>query len=155
MSTSVLAQPQVVAATSAILKISGLRLSLPQREIRALEAADDVELRDAESSVIGWLRHAQQRWPVYCLSQELAPLAEVPAERRACVLLGSGAGYVGILCDDVSIGQQVRGAQHQLPRVMRTLDTPILGLIATDEQGIVCITSAERLTAHLARLAGM
>lgn len=154
MNTSVLVQPQA-ATTSAILKISGLRLLLPQKEIRALGAADDVEVRDAESPGVGWLQHAQQRWPVYCLSQELSLLAAIPAERRACVLLDTGAGYAGVLCDDVTIGQQTLGQQYELPPAMRLPDMPILGLMTTDEQGIVCITSAERLTAHLSRLAGV
>ncbi len=154
MSSTVLTRPQA-SATSAILKISGLRLLLPQIEIRALEAADDVEVHDAELPSVGWLRHAQQRWPVYCLSQELSLLTVVPAERRACVLLGAGDGYVGIMCDDVSIGQQTSGQRHELPPAMRLPDMPVLGLMAMDDPGIVCITSAERLTAHLARLAGM
>ena len=154
MSSTVLAQPSL-SATSAILTISGLRLLLPQKEIRALEAADDVELRDAELPSVGWLRHAQQRWPVYCLSQELSLLAAIPAERRACVLLDTGAGYAGVLCDDVTIGQQTQGQQYELPPAMRLPDMPVLGLMAMEEPGIVCITSAERLAAHLARLAGM
>ncbi len=152
MSTTVLVQ-HLAATTSAILTISGLRLLLPQKEIRALEAADDVDVRDAEPPSIGWLQHAQQRWPVYCLSQDLLLMAEVPVERRACVLLGAGTGYVGILCDDVAIGQQTQGQRHELPPAMRLPNMPVLGLMATGEQGIVCITSAECLTAHLGRLA--
>ncbi len=145
----VLSRPKPSAP--AILKISGLRLSLPQTGMRALEAADDVDVSGAATPAIGWIVHGQQRWPVYCLSQDLALLHEMPSERRACVLLDAGEGCVGVLCDDVSMGHE--GQRHELPPAMRLPDTPILGLMETEE-GIVCLTSAERLAAHLARLAG-
>ncbi len=132
----------------AILKISGLRLALPQKEMRALEAADDVDVDGAESPAVGWIRHGMQRWPVYSLSQDLSLLAEIPAGRRACVLLDTGVGHVGLLCDDVAIGHE--GQWHEVPAAMRLPETPVLGLLATDAEGIVCVTSAEYLIAHLA-----
>ncbi len=153
MSTTALFQP-AATSRSALLTISGLRLALPQRQIRAIEAASVVDARDAEPFSAGWLRHAQQRWPVYCLSQELSLLAAVPAERRTCVMLGTDDGYMGILCDEVSIEQSL-DQPHELPPAMHLPDTPILGLIALDEERIACVTSAECLAAHVARQVGM
>jgi hypothetical protein len=86
-------------STSALVTISGMRLVLPQVEIRALEAASDVDTQDPDSFSVGWIQYLQQRWPTYCLSPDLTLLTEVPKERRACILLASGADYVGILCD--------------------------------------------------------
>ncbi len=154
MNTTALARP-AASATSALLKISGLRLLLPQKEIRALETADSVEKTDALPHSVGWLQHSQQRWPVYCLSQNLTLLDAVPAERRACVLLGAGTGFAGILCDDVSISQSSQSQPLELPPAMRLPQTPVLGLIASGDEGIVCITSAEQLIAHVTLLAGM
>ena len=141
------------SATSALLNISGLSLVLPQTDIRALESATDVEAGGAEPFSIGWIQYEQQRWPAYCLSHELSLLVDVPEARRACVLLGAGAGYIGILCDEVSIGkQEVPGQQHELPSAMRMLNTPVLGLIALDEDNIACVTNAQMLVAYIARL---
>ncbi|MBI3480754.1 MAG: chemotaxis protein CheW [Nitrosomonadales bacterium] len=154
MNTTTLTQPASNAAM-ALLSISGVRLMLPQREIRALESLADVAMQDAELPAVGGIQHAQQRWPVYCLSPELTLQAAVPAERRACVLLETGTGYMGILCDDVSIARRVPDRQHELPSAMRVPDTPVLGLAVLDEQEIVCVTSAERLVAHLTRQVGM
>lgn len=136
-----------------MLTISGLRLVLPESEIHALEAVSEVDRRQAEPFSVGWLQHAQQRWPVYCLSPELSLLADVPFERSTCVLLGAGDGCVGILCDGFGI-EQSTGLPQDLPLAMRMPDTPIHGLIALDEDRIACVTSAQRLAAHVARMAG-
>lgn len=151
MSGIALARP-APGATDALLKISGLSLMLPQREIRALETADSVVGLDVLPHSAGWLHHAQQRWPVYCLSPELSLLDTVPAARRACVLLAAGAGFIGILCDDVSISRQARQQVIELPQTMRLPHTPVTGLIVMGDAGIVCLTGAEQLTAHVARL---
>jgi len=154
MSTTVLAHA-AAGTNAALLKISGLRMMLPQREIRALESGDSIVQLDAAPHSVGWLQHAQQRCPVYCLSQDLSLLPAAPPERRACVLLSAGAGYVGILCDDVSIAAQSQEQQHELPLAMRLPGTPVLALMAMGDEGIVCLTSAEQLVAHVVRLAGM
>jgi chemotaxis signal transduction protein len=152
MKTTELTQA-VTTAPAAVLTISGLRLVLPEREIHAQEAVSAVDARQAEPYSVGWLQHAQQRWPVYCLSQELSLLAAMPAERSTCALLGTHDGYMGILCDEVSTGQSI-DPQQDLPPAMHMPDTPIQGLIALDEDRIACVTSAERLAAHVARMAG-
>jgi hypothetical protein len=136
-------------APSALLKISGLRLMVPQSEILALEATAEVDARDAGPLSVGWLQHAAQRWPVYCLAPDLSLLGAVPAERRACVLLGTDGECVGILCDDVSI-EQALNRRQALPAAMRSAGSPLLGLIELDE-GIACVSDTGRLLAHVAR----
>jgi len=138
---------------AALLNISGLNLVLPQIDIRALESASDVDVGEAEPFSIGWIQYEQQRWPVYCISHELSLLVDVPGERRVCVLLGAGAGYVGILCDEVSIGKQVvLGQQHELPSAMHMPNTPVLGLTTLDADNVACVTNAQALVAYVARL---
>jgi hypothetical protein len=69
------------------------------------------------------------------------------------VLLGTGTGYIGILCDELSIGkQEALGQQYELPSAMRMANTPVLGLIALDEDNIACVTNAQVLVAYIARL---
>jgi len=142
-------------AKEALLEISGLHLILPQKEIRALEAASDIDTDDAQPFSVGWIQYLQQRWPVYCLSSELSLLVMAPPERRACVLLDAGTGYVGILCDEVSIARQAQAQRHELPSVMRLPETPVLGLAVLDGGEIACITGGKQMAAHVARLVGM
>lgn len=151
MSTTAVARSRGIS-TAVLLKISGLSLVLPQADIRGLESAADIDAGEAEPYSVGWIKYAQQRWPVYCLSPELSLLADVPVARRACALLSTGAGYVGILCDGVSIGKQTELWQrYELPSAMHIADTPILGLISLDEGNIACETNAQLLAAHVAR----
>ncbi len=141
---------QAGTAPSALLKISGLRLVVPQSEILALEATAEVDVRDAGSLSVGWLQHAGRRWPVYCLAPDLSLLGAIPAERRACVLLGADGECVGILCDDVSI-EQALNRRQALPAAMRSASSPLLGLLELDEGGIACVSDTGRLMAHVAR----
>jgi hypothetical protein len=141
-------------ARLALLKISNLQLVLPQIEIGALESAYDVDRHDAGTCGVGRIKYEQQGWPVYCLSQELSLLSSIPSERRACILFGVDYGYIGILCDEISIlKQEGLGQRQELPSAMHLPDTPVLGLVQLADSNVACITSAEQIVAHIERLA--
>jgi hypothetical protein len=127
---------------------------LPQREIRVLESASEVDTREDGVFSVGWINHDQKRWPVYCLSQQLSLLDTVPAERRVCALIKIENNYMGILCDNASI-ESIVGKWHDIPASMRLPDTPLLGLIVSEENILACASSAERLAAYVLRLAGV
>jgi hypothetical protein len=134
----------------ALLNISGLRLALPQNEIRSIETAADTDTDETKPFSVGWVNFGQERWPVYCLSPELELLLIVPKARRSCAVLDTGAGHIGILCDEASQNVLIAPErQHPLPPPMRTPNTPITGLIALDGDEVACATSAERLIAHV------
>lgn len=137
--------------TSALLKINGLHLLLPQGEIRTLESATDVDATALALHSAGWIAYAQKRWPVYCLSDELALMEVVPSERRACVMMATGTGYIGILCDDMIVLKDFVPQRYELPVAMRLPSTPILHLVVY-EHGIACVSSAKQLTAYIEQL---
>lgn len=154
MSTPTLPQP-AATGTSALLRISSLRLELPQSEICALEAATDVDPLDAPPYSVGWILHAEQRWPVYSLSPELSLLIVIPEERRTCAVLASGQGFLGILCDEAGTIQVSASQRQELPPPMRLADSPVLSLVALENGEVACATTAERIAAHLSRLKGL
>jgi len=137
--------------SAALLKIGGLNLLLPQSEIRTLESATDIEAASPALHSVGWIVYAQKRWPVYCLSAELALMEVAPSERRACAMLAMGAGYLGVMCDDMIIQKDFAAQRYELPVAMRLPDTPILHLVDY-EQGIACASNAIRLTAYIEQL---
>jgi hypothetical protein len=139
------------STSAALLKIGGLNLLLPQSEIRTLESATDIEAAAPALHSVGWIVYAQKRWPVYCLSAELALMEVAPPERRACAMLAMGAGYLGIMCDDMIIQKDFAAQRYELPVAMRLPDTPILHLVDY-EQGIACVSNATRLTAYIEQL---
>ncbi len=138
-------------ATAALLKIGSLNLLLPQGEIRTLESSTDVDLNAPALHSTGWVTYMQKRWPVYCLSETLALMDVVPTERRACAMLALGAGYIGLMCDDMIVLKNFSAQRYELPAAMRLPNTPILYL-ADYEQGIASVCNANRLTAYIGQL---
>jgi hypothetical protein len=138
----------------ALLKISDLWFVFPHRDIGALESTYDIDTHEAEPFSVGCIKYKNQGWPVYCLSPELSLLSDIPAERRACILLSAGAGYIGVLFDEISIAkQEVLGKRQELPPAMRLPDTPVIGLVQLAGNNVACITGAEQIIAHIERLA--
>lgn len=141
----------VMSATVAMLKINGLDLMFSQGEIRTLESASDVDGSAPKEKSVGWINYMQQRWPVYCLSEQLDLLISVPTSRRTCALLTLETGYIGMLCDDVSIMKQVTGQRHDIPLSMKTVDTPIQSLLVNDGR-LLCVSGANQLAAYVEHL---
>lgn len=138
-------------ATAAVLRIQGLQLMFPQNEVRTLEAASDVDGSEPLPGSAGWINYLRQRWPVYCLSEQLLLQLDVPVERRTCALFALGQGYLGLLCDDVAIMKQVSSQSYALPTVMRNAHTPIQSLLMQDGQ-LLCVSSAQQLAAYIEHL---
>lgn len=139
------------ASSAAILKIGVLNLLLPQSDIRTLESATDIDASSTVLHSVGWITYTQKRWPVYCLSDELTLMAAAPPERRACAMLAIGAGYLGLMCDDMVMQKNFVAQRYELPTAMRLPDSPLMHLVDY-EQGIACASNAMRITAYIEQL---
>ena len=133
---------------AAVLKFDGVDLMIRQDEIRMLEPASGVDTAVPERNSVGWIGYMRQRWPVYCLSEQLELMNSIPPTRRTCALLSLENGHIGVLCDDVNILKQAAGQNYELPLAMRTAQTPILGLLAYNN-GMLSVSSANRLAAYV------
>lgn len=150
--TSTLITADRTSQTVALLEISSLRLSLPQAEIRSLEMADLMHTEETKPFSVGWVSFRQERWPVYCLSQDLSLLVVVPRERRSCVVLDTGAGYIGLLCDSFTLDVQITpNMQYDLPLPMQLADSPIQGLLLLEDGTVACMTDSEQLVDYVTR----
>ncbi|MBI5891587.1 MAG: hypothetical protein HZB47_13110 [Nitrosomonadales bacterium] len=138
-------------ASAVVLKIDSLNLMFPQSDIRALESASDVDANSPGQESTGWIGYLRQRWPVYCLSDQLGLLDLVPPSRRTCALLAIADGYIGILCDDVSILKQVAGKRHAVPPAMKRADSPVLELLPFGDK-LLCVSRPASLSAHIGQL---
>ncbi len=146
--------PPSDSETAALLRISALHIVLPQREVAAVLAASEVETGDAQPFSVGGVLYAGQRWPVYCLSPELALDIVIAPERSTCVVLATRSGYLGIMCDETATIQVAPAQQHALPPAMRTPDTPVTGLVELVEGVVACRSTGDRLAAHISKLTG-
>ena len=135
----------------ALIKINNLNLILPQGEVRALESVSDIDRTAASFPVLGKIRYAQSSWPVYCLSEEMQFMQDIPQQRRACVLIPVSMGYIGILCDDMIVLKEFKSIPHELPIAMRLPRTPILHLFEY-ESDIACASNSAKLTAYIEQL---
>jgi hypothetical protein len=129
-----------------VLNMGQLSLLIPQHQVRILEPAFDVQRLKEDD--VGWLTVAGVRSPVYCLSEQLQPISEVPADRHICVLLDIGGEKFGLLCNQVFMFEQAELDIMRLPECMQVPDTPLRGLVLYDEK-VLCMTSAHDLLACL------
>ncbi len=141
-----------MTASAAVLKIGSTELLFQQGDIRSLEAATDVDGNHPREGSVGWISYMRQRWPAYCLSEQLELLGSVPPSRRTCALLALETGYVGVLCDDVTFIKQAAGKVFEVPPAMKAAGTPILGL-APYPAGLLSISRSNLLAVHIERLA--
>lgn len=138
-------------SSAAVLKIGSLGLMFQQSDVRALESASSLDSNAPKQESVGWISYMRQRWPVYCLSDQLDLLRNVPPARRTCALLAVGTGFFGMLCDDVAIIKPDTRLLHEMPAAMKNADTPILGLLPFGDT-LLCVSNPSRLAAHIEHL---
>jgi chemotaxis signal transduction protein len=142
------AAPDQATKKVVVLAIDGLRLIVPQGDIRTVESISDVIVADKMPKTVGVINYRGQRWPVVCLSHELLLLDAVPASRRACVMLAFDGNYLGLLCDDAKVLVNFIQQSFFVPASMRKLESPLTGLIQY-EQGLACLSDASHLVSYV------
>jgi len=129
-----------------LLHFGRTRVALTQRAVRSLEAAADVAFTATAPGALGTIAAGGAHWPVYALDEELAPLRDVPRQRRICALLATATGLIGLLCDEAQVLQRQGLSAYPLPLVMRRAGTPLEGVLQTPD-GVALLSSAPALAA--------
>jgi len=135
-------------ARSAELVVDGQSLLVAHIHIHSVEPILDVRMAPGHGQAIGTLQLGDNRWPVYCLDADLNILGNVPAARRACVLLKSDRGGVGILCDEVSVVDNAALTMVPVPGCMSGGQSLMDSLAIVDGK-VTCVLEADRLSAML------
>jgi hypothetical protein len=131
------------------LTLGEATLALPQGEVHTLESMLDLE-PDAQGLRVGWITLHGQRWPVYCPSASLEPLASLPDARRICVMLAAGSELFGLACESASTVDAEHLDAVVLPACMSTPEHPISALARSDED-VLCVTCAADLLRFVSR----
>jgi hypothetical protein len=127
-----------------LTQLDGLNLFVPQDEVSSVEIISDIHPLRSPLGAIGWFGHGQEN-PIFCLSDKLQLLTDLPESREYFILLKDSAYPVGITCDEVEpiYLQQVQIEIQHLPPVMIVEDMPIHQLAHyQDRVGVVCHGSA-------------
>lgn len=133
---------------SAVLGIDGLKLLLPQNELRTLEPLEDVKHVSQEHLEVGWISIADQQWPVFCVSGDLSIMGEIPKQRRIAVMLGTGNEMTGILCDEIKFVGSEDLSVCPLPMSLRLPSSPLTDLVIYGDT-VGCMTSSHNLISYL------
>ncbi|MGD8589904.1 MAG: hypothetical protein PVG22_13845 [Chromatiales bacterium] len=129
-----------------VLQMGRLALLIPHHQAHTFEPTMDV-IRSQDEGV-GWFSLDGTRSPVYCLSEDLQPITEVPADRRICVLLNTDAEIFGLLCTHVGLFEQIKPDIQPVPECMRVPKLPVRGLVTQGEE-VLYVTSAQDLLSCL------
>jgi hypothetical protein len=135
-------------ARSAELVIDRQSLLIAHIHIHSVEPILDVRIESGHGQALGVLELGDDRWPVYCLDGNLNILAGVPATRRACVLLKSEHGGVGVLCDEVRVVDNASLVMVPVPGCMSG-EQSLMDSLAVIDGKVTCVLGADRLSAML------
>jgi hypothetical protein len=125
------------------LALGDATLAVPQAEVHTLESMLDLE-PDAVGLRVGWIRLHGRRWPVFCASPSLEPMASLPDGRRICVMLTAASGLFGFACDAVSTVDAAHLDLMTLPACMAQPGHPVSALARFGDE-VLCVTCAEDL----------
>lgn len=140
-----------IAAGWMLLAIDGLRLALPQREVRLVELVADLEAPDrGDTQAVGALRQADgSAWPAYCLDADLGVQRVVPEARRSCVFVEAGGRVLGLVCDRIwSLASDAELTVEPVPGCMTGAPSPVAGF-TRHRGGIAVVLAAASLAAYL------
>ena len=139
------------AAGWLVLVIDGLRLALPQRDVRLIELAAELQPATvADGQVIGWLpREDADPWPVYSFDGGLRLQRPAAETRRLCVFIEAGGQTTGIACDRVhALATDVELAVEPVPGCMTGIPSPLAGF-ARDQGGITAVLDVAALSGYI------
>ena len=138
------------------LRFDGLLLFIPQEDLQAIEIIADINITPTDIGAVGWfgLEHGHgQNSPVFCLSEDMSLLLDIPKKREFLALIKAPSVPVGLVCDEVeNINIQREHIYFQeVPDIMRTHLSPISHLLIFNEViGGMCTGGA--LVNYLAHL---
>lgn len=86
-----------------LLAFDGLRLVVPQRDVKTIELHSALQIAVDGEAQAGWYEQANELWPAYNLDRNLALQASEPLARQFCVFMETQGKVAGVLCDHVSM----------------------------------------------------
>ena len=150
--------PAAVAATGwLLLDIDDRRLALPQRDVRQIELAADLEAAtESGAREAGWfVPRDGDAWPAYSLDAALQLQQAPPAGRKVCVFVEAAGKRFGLLCNRVAPLHADEDLEVEpVPGCLVRTHSPILGF-ARIGNGLAVITDGAALAAYLGSLRGL
>lgn len=134
-----------------VLALDGLRLALPQREIRLIALTGDLTAPERDTAPeVGTLARADGlRWPAFSLDGTLALEPRPSRTRRSCVFFETNGAVRGLVCDRLwSLATDAELTAEPVPGCLRVRRSPITGF-GRYRDGLVAVTRAADLASYL------
>lgn len=129
-----------------MMVFDGLHLFVPQSDVISVEIISDILITYTTIGAIGWFgQHGQGGdLPIFCLSQNMTLLPEMPDSRQFFVLLKAPRLPLGIACDEVETVNFAKEQLHpqKIPSVMKAPGSPI-GQLLIYQGRIACLCTGQ------------
>lgn len=133
------------------LRINSLLLLADQQQIANIISLADLVWGQAEFPACACVYYQGRDWPVYCCSEQVTCLQQIPAERRVCILLKNQDTYFGLLCNEVSIIKSGEFQLQSLPAAHMTEQLPWRAITQIDGK-LACSFDSRGLLERLQQL---
>jgi hypothetical protein len=130
------------------LVVDGQSLLIAHVHVHSIEPIGDLRIVSDHGQALGKLPLGGTEWPVYCLDGSLDILDRLPANRRACVLLKSDYGGIGVLCDEVRVIDNATFDIVPIPACMQS-EQKLMEALAVIDAKVICVLDGGRLSATL------
>lgn len=132
------------------VKIGDLSLLLPHSNVLTVELTSSVESSPPLATTSHQIMALNTLWPVLCFTHELSlrPYSMVNHRFVACISPTNTQLRFALTCDQVSSLQCSTEALQQLPTIMHTKQSPIMGTFYK-EKILHCVTDADHLATFL------
>lgn len=135
------------ASELVLLHLGPWVLAVPRREVRDLLAPDQIAFDSATPGAGASILFGARRLPVLVLDDTLQVTQGLPAGRRICVVLDTGAVRFALLCDEfehkLDSGQGALSL-HALPPAMRAPRSPVNAVLQYGD-AVAAVTDAHML----------
>lgn len=120
-----------------VFSIESLKMVVPRNYILSIETIFDLNPlnKESNSGCISEITINNMTIPVYSIDQNLDILKDLPASRRACLLLKSDINkYFGIVIDSINSVNTTELSIHQIPSCMTSDYSPIQKVLQLDNE---------------------
>lgn len=98
---------------------------IAQDEVVIYEAVPELDRANRPRYALGTFSYNDQETPVYCLSDDLEFLDQIPENRQTCLLIHKDHRAIGLICSELKELDYIMFAKQGMPECMQSSNTPI------------------------------
>jgi hypothetical protein len=123
---------EVNIALSSILRMGDIQMLLSHSDIHSVEHIIDVEIDGRKKGVVGYIAIKNNKWPVYCLDENLSLDVNMPVEWNICVMLRHAETLFGVLCESLKPMRLSENQFQPMPECMMSAEALMDAIVIID-----------------------